>query len=65
MRDHEGLLLGVALDEVGLDTLEIELAPPAGDLGFGEDGREGRGDGGTAWRRDGATAWSRPGLLHR
>ena len=44
--DHEGLLVRVALDELGLDALQVEAAPPVRDLGLGQDPEQGRGVGG-------------------
>ena len=43
MLDHEGELLGAAIDEVGDDTVEVEGAPPAGHLRLGQDRGQGRG----------------------
>jgi hypothetical protein len=41
--DHEGVLLGIALDEVGDHPVEVEDAPPSGHRRFGEDPGEQRG----------------------
>ena len=49
--DDERVLLGIALDELGDDPLEVELAPPASDLGLGQDRRQGRASSGVVDRR--------------
>lgn len=40
--DDEGEVGGVAVDQVVEDAREIEIAPPAGDVGLGQDRRQGR-----------------------
>ncbi len=41
MLDDVWVLLGAAADQVGAHALEIEVTPPATDLGLGQDRRQG------------------------